>query len=225
MADHLDELFEYFGGVAGKQIIDIGSGAGWLVRRLSEGGAECFGVEVSPTLLEQAVAADAANADRYLHGEGQDLPFDDDRFDAAVFSMSLHHVPSTDLGVALGEAMRVVRSGGHVHIVEPVAAGLGHEVDALVDDETTVRALAQQAVNEAASDSFTEVLTREVSMGSSYADVASYENILVGIDPDRATAFAERADEVRAAFHANAQPHDDAWWFEDQMLIRSFHVG
>jgi len=206
----------------GLQVLDVGCGDGWFVRQLIDRGVGAIGVECGVEMRRRALAADPAHPERYLDAVGQDLPFDDDSFDAVAFVFSLHHVPEPDMAQALAEAQRVVRPGGVVHSIEPVARGLGHDVDALVDDETHVRELAQNALDQMVADGVEELDRRPLAMATSYADFADYEQILVGIDPGRAAVMAGARASVEQAFYTNAIEHADRWWFEDHLLIRSF---
>ena len=75
----------------GRDVLDVGCGEGWLVRRLGElGAASAVGVDPLGVALDRARAQDPAG--RYLEGRAEALPFADDSFDVAVFFNSLHHV-------------------------------------------------------------------------------------------------------------------------------------
>jgi len=205
---HLDAVISTTSGTA----LDIGCGDGFFVRALLAHGIDAVGVECGAEMLRRAHRADADHPERYIDAPGQDLPFDDNSFDTAFFLFSLHHVPADDIATALHEATRVVRSGGVVHIFEPIAKGLGHEVDALVDDETHVRALAQEAIDAELVGRYDEVDNRTLILGSSYDDFDAYADVLVGIDPARAEVLAGNRDIVSATFYANAIEHGASHW-------------
>ena len=131
----------------GKRAIDVGCGAGGLVRFLREQGADPIGVECGDAMIAQAQQADPDHVDSYLAGVGQDLPLDDGSADMVIFSYSLHHVPADEMSKAVLEAERVLKRGGELVVLEPIAEGPGFEVFQTVDDETEVRALAQAALD------------------------------------------------------------------------------
>jgi len=131
----------------GKRVVDVGAGAGALVRFLRSQGADPIGVECGEAMLAQAREADADHVDSYTEGVGQDLPLEDRSADVVVFSYSLHHVPAGEMATALHEAARVLRPGGTLAILEPIAEGSGFETHKLIDDETEVRAAAQSALD------------------------------------------------------------------------------
>jgi len=224
LEDHLDTHLQQLGLVSGAHALDIGCGTGWFVRRLAQESVTVVGVECGAEQLRRAHADDPQHPDRYIDAVGQDLPFEADRFDAAFFVFSLHHVPESEMVTALHEAHRVVRPGGTVSVIEPVAQGLGHDVDALVDDETHVRAVAQAAVNQVLPELFVETHNEALVMATPYGGFAEYESVMVGVDPGRAETMAAKRDQVAQAFHDNAVEHDGRWWFEDHLLIRAFTV-
>ena len=109
-------------------------------------GATAIGVETGAEPLARARAHEPVSDERYVEGVGQALPLEDASADAVLFVQSLHHVPEDAMDAALAEAARVARPGGGVVVLEPLAEGPFFALVAMVDDETRVRALAQEAV-------------------------------------------------------------------------------
>jgi ubiquinone/menaquinone biosynthesis C-methylase UbiE len=74
-------------------------------------------VDPSPGFLVVAreLSAGIPNLD-FLEGDAKALPFDDGSFDAVVFHTTLCHVPDPD--VALGEAFRVLGTGGRLAVFD-----------------------------------------------------------------------------------------------------------
>lgn len=103
------------------RVLDLGAGCGWLCRRVRLAGGEAIALD----LREDDV--DGLGAARRL-GDGDDarfgrvaagfeaLPVRDAAFDVAVFNASLHY--ALDLRSVLGEARRVVRSGGRIAVLD-----------------------------------------------------------------------------------------------------------
>ena len=205
--------------IAGRQVLDVGCGAGGLVRWLRERGAEPVGVECGDAMRALALEADPENALDYVNAVGQDLPFDDATFDVVTFIYSLHHVPENAMVDALTEAHRVLRPGGVAYIAEPVAAGLGHQVSRLIDDETEVRAHAQAAIDQADALGFDRAAQRSYTTLRTYADFEAYESMMVGIDPDRAAAMETHRDAVRDLFHEHGTAGDDGVSFESSVVF------
>jgi SAM-dependent methyltransferase len=105
----------------GETILEIGCGAGSLVRLLARrlGGANPItAADVNPFLLREA--AQLAEADglagliQFRHGNAEALPFADNSFDC-VYSVTVFE--ECDAGRAIAEATRVVRPGGRVGLV------------------------------------------------------------------------------------------------------------
>ena len=190
--DVLDEVL----APSGRAIVDVGCGDGALVRALANQGARMTGIDVSAGQLERARAHPPVADERYLEGSGQSLPLDDDAADAVVFLQSLHHVPPEHMDAALTEAARVAPL---VYVQEPLAQGPFFDLVALVDDETRVRALAQEAIARSGL-SVERELRFDVPVRIRGID--DLRERIVGADPSRAEAFAAREDELRAGLEA-----------------------
>jgi ubiquinone/menaquinone biosynthesis C-methylase UbiE len=114
---------EALSGLEGiKRGLDVGCGPGQFTILIAERdpGAEVWGIDLAPTMIELARrhAAESPAASR-LHFEVADvakLPFPDGHFDAVVSSGSIKHWP--DQVGALREIHRVVAPGGRVFIGE-----------------------------------------------------------------------------------------------------------
>ncbi|HET7751638.1 MAG TPA: class I SAM-dependent methyltransferase [Terriglobales bacterium] len=102
-------------------ILDIGAGNGWLSYRLAQRGH----LPVAVDLLDND--ADGLGAARHYYGslgwlfprfqaEMDYLPFADAQFDVAIFNAALHY--SEDYCSTLREAVRCLRPGGHVLIID-----------------------------------------------------------------------------------------------------------
>ena len=105
----------------GEAILEIGCGAGSLVRLLAQRlGAvnPITAADVNPFLLREA--AQLAEADglagliQFRQGNAEALPFEDNSYDC-VYSVTVFE--ECDAGRAIAEAMRVVRPGGRVGLV------------------------------------------------------------------------------------------------------------
>lgn len=222
-SDH-DVLAQYV-SLAGSTLVDVGAGDGALVRFARRSGAEAIGVECGAAQLAKARAADPVNADIYLDGVGQDLPLDDESADVVVMCYSMHHIPGELLATALQEADRVLRTGGTLAVLEPIATGGGHEVFKPIDDETAVRAAAQLALDRDLPASLTELDEVRYTTSYSYADIAELEQEVVDIDPSRRDLVDAARDEVAQLFEKHGVPHDGRRWFDQPVVMRRFSKG
>ena len=217
-----EEVLAELVDVAGKRVADVGCGSGGLVRWLRGHDADVVGVECGEVMLRMAHEADPDHPESYLEGVGQDLPLPDAEFDVVVYSYSLHHVPAEHMIDALREVGRVLRSDGTLYVVEPVAEGAGHEVIKLIDDETEVRALAQEAL-EHAEDVGLELVTEHRYMSRmvlSGADALAER--VVGVDPRRAQRMEEHRAEFVERFNTLATPVDSGYALDQENRVKIF---
>lgn len=191
---------------AGKDVVDVGCGAGALVRALTARGARVVGVEISPAQLAAAVAADDGAGARYAVGRGEALPLGDASVDVVVFMRTLHHVPVDEMLAALAQARRVVREGGAVYVVEPLPEGDFFDLVSLVEDEREVRARAQAALEDCARAGLQRTVTVEYDVRMRVAGVAGLRARTVSVDPERAPLFDARRDALAEAFARLGEP-------------------
>jgi SAM-dependent methyltransferase len=101
------------GDVRGLRVLDVGSGNGYLCRKLPRAGASMEGVELSEVFLKIALGREAVEplGIAYHCGSASEMGFLlDSRFDKAVANYVLMDV--TDYTGALCHVFRVLRPGG-----------------------------------------------------------------------------------------------------------------
>lgn len=108
-------------------ILDVGAGAGALSINLAEDGArEVVGVDISPVMLEAAellrLQSRSANVRRvsFRLAPAHALPFRDERFDAAICRLVLHH--SHRPQDILQELARLLKHGGVLILADLLSA-------------------------------------------------------------------------------------------------------
>lgn len=119
----LDGIFDERGHESGARrpgrCLELGCGEGanlvHLLRALPEDQRPTF-FAIDFSHAKARFAAEATGA-RCLRADAARLPFADDSFDAVLIRDLLHHVPSRR--AVLAEALRVLRPGGALTIVEP----------------------------------------------------------------------------------------------------------
>jgi SAM-dependent methyltransferase len=200
----------------GKRILDVGCGDGSLVRLLTKRGAKAKGVECSPRQLAKARAAEKVADEEVIDGVGQELPFADQSFEAVVFFNSLHHVPREVMGQAMQEAARVLVPGGLLYSNEPVAEGLFFETCKPVDDETEVRALAQQALEQVPG--MERVDTIHFVHTIAMADYEAFRERIISANSERESLFETMDGQMRTLFAKNARPADGGGFEFDQPM-------
>jgi ubiquinone/menaquinone biosynthesis C-methylase UbiE len=98
--------------VSGKEVLDIGCGAGPLAEQLTRQGARVSGFDSSARMVEIARKRLGGDADLRVANLADTLPYDDDSFDVAAASLVLHYLP--DWVDALSEIKRVLRPGARL---------------------------------------------------------------------------------------------------------------
>jgi SAM-dependent methyltransferase len=200
---------------AGRDVLDVGCGSGHLVRALASLGARPVGLEISAEQLAPAIAADdddGSGGIGYLVGRAEALPLRDDSLDVVVFMRSLHHVPVPKQFTALTEARRVLRPGGQVYIVEPLAEGSYFELMSLVEDEREVRAGAVLAVAEAVRAGLSAEASVDYEVVSFIGDLDALRRRFVSVDPARAELFDARRDDLEAAVERLGDRRREGGW-------------
>ena len=105
-------MLDLAGDVAGRDVLDIGCGAGPLSEKLVERGARVSGFDQSAAMVEIARRRLGSTVDLRVADLADPLPYDDDSFDVACASLVLHYL--RDWVAPLSEIRRVLRPGGRL---------------------------------------------------------------------------------------------------------------
>lgn len=210
------EVLKEYLDLAGKQVLDVGSGEGHLTRMMTRAGARVIGLECTPRQLEKAFTYDKVGDETYVDAYGQDLPFADAAFDIVVMFNSLHHIPIDDQFQALCEAARVLKNDGQLYIAEPIAQGTNFELLKPVDDETHVRAKALEAIKrhaEAGLNMAEEIFYNHPVRRKSYEEMREK---MIGPNPEREAIFEAKDMALREAFRRLGTLKEDGYFYFDQ---------
>ena len=194
--------------LAGLRIIDVGAGNGALVRWLHREGADAFGIEPNAQLLRAAIADTSrpATPGHWIAGSAERLPLRRACADAVLFFNSLHHVRAANQVAALAEAARVLRPGGDLVVVEPLATGSYFELLAPLDDESMVRAAALAALAAGSGRLFEPVARARFTTTLTFVSAEEVAAGFTRADPARAADRARVMPEIRARFEALGAP-------------------
>jgi ubiquinone/menaquinone biosynthesis C-methylase UbiE len=112
-------LREYFGKKEPAQILDLGAGDGTCLTYFSTyfPQSDLKGIDVSELSIEEAKAKNIPRAEVKVY-DGSHIPYADNSFDCILVATVMHHI-RFELHVGLmEEALRVLKPGGQIFIVE-----------------------------------------------------------------------------------------------------------
>lgn len=118
------------GDVAGKDVLEAGSGSGVLSLELARRGAKVALLDRSPAALElsRQVFAAARLPGRFVAGDIFEVPFPANSFDAVWSFGVLEHYTRREAAAALREMARVTKPGGLVVAGVPYSRALFYRV-------------------------------------------------------------------------------------------------
>jgi ubiquinone/menaquinone biosynthesis C-methylase UbiE len=123
-----------------KSLLDIGTGSALFAEAFAKLGITVTGVDINPEMIE--AARRHLPAGKFSVAPAEQLPFDDNAFDATFFGVVFHEVD--DYGKALQEAFRVSRKSTFIlewpHAQQEFGPPLEHRVR-----ESNVRDIAGAA--------------------------------------------------------------------------------
>lgn len=121
MAQVYEALLEQAELSDGSRVLEIGCGTANVTIRAKQmyPGIELIGLDPDPRALGRAQRkAQGLTGIRFERGYSQQLPFADGEFDFVLSSMMLHHLDEQTKRATVSEALRVLRPGGSLHIVD-----------------------------------------------------------------------------------------------------------
>lgn len=111
--DDYPHILEELKGQPFRDLLDVGCGTGPMIELLAEAcpGIRCTGLDITPAMIDTAKAKNIPNAD-FVVGDSENLPFDDESFDAVICANSFHHYPNPQ--AFFDGVKRVLRPGGRL---------------------------------------------------------------------------------------------------------------
>jgi SAM-dependent methyltransferase len=102
---------------AGRRVLDVGCGNGYVLARYAEAGARTVGVDLTgaAVAISRARFRLAALPGAFVNGSAERLPFADATFDCVCSMGVLHHTPDTARAIA--EIWRVLAPGGRLIVM------------------------------------------------------------------------------------------------------------
>jgi SAM-dependent methyltransferase len=104
----VERMLDAVGAAEGTDLLDVGTGPGFVAAAAVARGANVTGVDVADAMV--AIAQARVPTGAFHRGSAEELPLPADAFDAVVGNFVLLHLGHPDRGIA--EALRVLRPGG-----------------------------------------------------------------------------------------------------------------
>ncbi len=103
----------------GSIVADVGTGTGYLAKKLAEYAKTVNAIDSSPAMLEvarQSLTKQQHKNIKLIEGDAHDLPLSDDSQDMVYANLLIHHLLEPSL--AIKEMHRVIKPGGQVIITD-----------------------------------------------------------------------------------------------------------
>lgn len=120
--EYLGPVAAFWGPIRGKRILDLACGDGWISLSLGKSGAEVYGCDISPKLIEVGTRFARAN---HLDGQvkfdskvAEEIDYPNDFFDLVIMHAALHHC---DIERTSQQVWRVLKPGGKAVFIEDYA--------------------------------------------------------------------------------------------------------
>ena len=149
----LDRICDAAAMTAQSRALDVACGPGIVVEALAKRGGEIMGCDVTPAMLEKAMArarnAGLSNA-TFVPGRAEALPFEEGYFDVVVSRSAVHHF--SDPAAAIREMTRVLKPGGRCITVDVTSAEVREDGDLhnaleIIRDPSLVRMLPRTVLH------------------------------------------------------------------------------
>jgi ubiquinone/menaquinone biosynthesis C-methylase UbiE len=160
------EIAEWIGAhlplEANDSVLDVCGGAGHLSRRLAGRAREFVVIDLTPEVIDagrRGAEDEGVENVRFVEGDAAALPFEDGAFDVAVSRFAFHHLE--DPRAVAQEMARVVRSGGHLLIMDMVDGGSRHNELERLRDPSHTNALPEEELLLLLGEAGTSVVARD----------------------------------------------------------------
>ncbi|WP_100398794.1 class I SAM-dependent methyltransferase [Bacillus sp. FJAT-44742] len=108
-----------------EQLLDVATGAGHTVNAFAPYVAEAVAFDLTKEMLTEARSLIQKNQHdnvSFVHGDAEEMPFQDDSFDIVTCRIAAHHFP--DLHKFIKEVQRVLKVGGEFLLIDNTAPEL-----------------------------------------------------------------------------------------------------
>lgn len=206
-----------------KRVADIGCGAGALSDALVKRGFDVVGLDPQEDLI--ALARKRVPNANFFAARAEAMPLPEGDVDAAVILNALHHIPQAALDDALKDTLRILRPGGVLVIVEPLAEGSFFKAMQPVNDETVVRAHALDALARLIGEAPEHLERHErYELPIHFDDPESFLEYLHKAEPARAKDIRAQHETVMQALEDHATQDENGFTLVTPMSIWVFRI-
>lgn len=191
-------------------LIDAGCGNMSLCRSLAARGARVLGIDPDPVQAEKNNKADTIANVGFAETGADNIPVENASVDGVLFSYSLHHIPKDLYADVFKELHRILKPGGFVFVMEPVASGDLNEVMRLFHEEAAVRQAAQEALDTFGIPNYSQTTVVEYKKAVEYDSWDDYESKYIGSSYNSGSYTAEdvKHPDVKKRFMEVGTPVD-----------------
>ena len=201
MEDHIRHVNELVQPRPGDLAVDVGCGDGLSTRALAKAGWRALGLEITPSLVERArrSAPDVARVE-FAQGRGEALPPAAAGAALIVYLFSFHHVPEHSRSEALDCARMRLKTGGRLHIADPLPGGPMSEVVLPVEDEGATRSHAHRLLGRLDGNGWRLLSRNHYVHGRIVPGYQTIEDDLLRADPSAAQKIKAARPEMELRF-------------------------
>jgi ubiquinone/menaquinone biosynthesis C-methylase UbiE len=109
--------------ISGREVLEIGCGKGRITRDLAKHARKVIATDPDPDALVIARATVIADNVEFMQAPTGVPGFPAGSFDVVIYTLSLHHVPITEMSSSLHSAASLLRKDGVMVVVEPGDSG------------------------------------------------------------------------------------------------------
>jgi ubiquinone/menaquinone biosynthesis C-methylase UbiE len=105
----------------GETVLDLGSGTGLLTLAAARKACKVIALDASAEMLARTsrnLGAEGMGGIELIHGDMRRIPLPDESVDLVVSSYAFHHLGDDGKELAAAEALRVLRPGGRIVVVD-----------------------------------------------------------------------------------------------------------